>query len=246
MMTRPLFFSVVLVAVLGCGSNKKAEQPLCATSSTCQARVFCEASQNCRCLKSAEGEIRCGTPPSCSVKNCTKSSDCADLGEGYFCDSPNSGCCGDDKQRCIAPCTGTLCPASRICNGTCCAEGEQCVANVCTANADGGPNDLAVTGLWAGSISSTGDIAIGIRFDIQDQNGRLSGRTFVEDPTTHAFLIDADFTGSRNGNAAIWTTSTALVVKGTFGDAGFTGTLEFPADGDFAMHVANLTLERQP
>ncbi len=76
---------------------------LCPTASTCDKRVQCSFTEDCRCLASAEGEIRCGKVPSCSAQRCTTSADCANLGAEYFCDSPGSGCC-DDEQRCIAPC----------------------------------------------------------------------------------------------------------------------------------------------
>ena len=136
---------VVLVAVVagGCGSKKKegvAPAPLCGSSSTCAMRVHCSASQNCRCLRTTEGDIKCGQPPSCASKFCTRSTDCADLGPGYFCDAPNSGCCSDaEKSRCIPPCTEAPCPQARVCAGKCCAEGETCVANRCSR--DGGATD---------------------------------------------------------------------------------------------------------
>lgn len=76
---------------------------ICPTASTCQNRVYCSLTEDCRCIASAEGQIRCGKVPSCSAQRCQTSADCANLGEGYFCDSPGSGCC-DDEQRCIAPC----------------------------------------------------------------------------------------------------------------------------------------------
>jgi hypothetical protein len=140
--------AVALVAA-GCGdSDKPQPAPLCATSSTCAMRVHCSASLSCRCLKSAEGDIRCGQPPSCTSKFCSKSSDCSDLGEGYFCDAPNSGCCSDaEKSRCIPPCKEPPCPQARICAGKCCAEGETCVSGRCSrdgGSADGpAPADMA-------------------------------------------------------------------------------------------------------
>jgi hypothetical protein len=134
---RVYVWSVMVGAILGvaCG-GKKGPPPLCASGSSCTERHYCNATQSCRCIKSAEGEIRCGETPSCGVRLCTKSSDCADLGPGYFCDSPNSGCCSDaQKSRCIAPCMGETCPETRICNGKCCAAGETCVAGKCSSGA---------------------------------------------------------------------------------------------------------------
>src|SRR4051812_13432258 len=103
MRTRRVVVGLMVVALVAvaCSSKKKEPPPLCATSSTCAMRVFCSASQNCRCLKTAEGDVKCGQPPSCASRFCTRSSDCADLGDGYFCDAPNSGCCSDaEKSRC--------------------------------------------------------------------------------------------------------------------------------------------------
>jgi hypothetical protein len=54
------------------------------------------------------------------------------LGEGYFCDTPNSGCCADAEQsRCIAPCERPPCPAERLCGANCCAAGYGCAGNTC-------------------------------------------------------------------------------------------------------------------
>src|SRR5262249_49842851 len=122
----------------GCKKETPAPEPLCAAASTCSERHYCNASRTCRCLKSAEGEIRCGEPPSCGVQQCTRSSDCANLGADYFCDSPGSGCCGDTKQRCIRPCSGETCPEARICGATCCLAGETCVGGRCAGGSDGG------------------------------------------------------------------------------------------------------------
>src|ERR1700704_4693293 len=103
---------VLLVAgSLSCGGGKPAAPkvpPLCAAASSCGMRHYCSTAQGCFCIKAAEGDIRCGAvPTTCMVRLCATSADCADLGEGYFCDSPNSGCCTDPpaiKPRCIAPC----------------------------------------------------------------------------------------------------------------------------------------------
>ena len=104
----------------------------CATASTCGKRQYCSADQQCLCITSAEGEIRCGKIPSCSAQLCKTSADCATLGDGYFCDSPNSGCC-DNNQRCIQPCTRPECPPERICGENCCPEGLACNNGKCCA-----------------------------------------------------------------------------------------------------------------
>lgn len=78
----------------------------CTTASRCGDRHYCDEDETCICTETAEGDIRCGQlPPYCDVPLCTTSADCAHLGEGFFCDTPNSGCCNDrELSRCIAPC----------------------------------------------------------------------------------------------------------------------------------------------
>lgn len=117
-----------------------------------------------------------------------------------------------------------------------------CISNQCVSE----DNGQQIEGLWTGSISSVGNTPVGIRFEFHEQLQQLRGQTFVEDPETREFLIDAEFVGSRSGNAATWTTSTGVIVKGTFDVAEFSGTLEFPAEADFPRHVADLHLKRQP
>ena len=80
----------------------------CPVPSRCGTRQYCNVDETCICIQSAEGAYRCGRLPStCDLRLCQTSADCADLGEGYFCDTPNTGCCSDPPQelaRCIAPC----------------------------------------------------------------------------------------------------------------------------------------------
>jgi hypothetical protein len=106
----------------------------CSVASACGSRKYCSTDETCLCVRSAEGDIRCGKiPGSCDVQLCQTSADCANLGEGYFCDTPNSGCCADgEKPRCIAPCTPP-CPAERVCGATCCPAGQECIGGKCTA-----------------------------------------------------------------------------------------------------------------
>lgn len=78
----------------------------CSTASTCGDRHYCDEDETCICTETAEGDIKCGQlPPYCEVPLCATSADCAHLGDGFFCDTPNSGCCNDGHlSRCIAPC----------------------------------------------------------------------------------------------------------------------------------------------
>jgi hypothetical protein len=96
-----------LVAIVTIGAcSHQAQPPACPTPSLCGARQYCSADQRCICILTAEGDHRCGElPSSCNVLHCKTSSDCASLGAGYFCDTPDSGCCSDKQlSRCIAPC----------------------------------------------------------------------------------------------------------------------------------------------
>src|SRR5690606_30491624 len=68
-------------------TNTPKGPSICAIASDCDHKVKCSStSEDCRCIESAEGDIRCGSVPSCSAQRCTTSDDCANLGEGYFCD----------------------------------------------------------------------------------------------------------------------------------------------------------------
>ncbi len=99
-------------------------------------------------------------------------------------------------------------------------------------------------GSWTGSLSSTGATPVGIRFTLTDHNGQLTGLTYLQDPVTGEFLTDDEIQGSRNGMNASWqTTTTGLVVVGTFNGNIFVGTIQFPPDPeDGAVLVANLNL----
>jgi hypothetical protein len=108
----------------GCKSEPHApEKPKdeCPTPSKCSGRQYCNAAQTCICIKSAEGYNRCGkVPTTCHVQLCQKSSDCASLGQGFFCDTPNSGCCTDppaELPRCIAPCGDVDKNPLTVCDG---------------------------------------------------------------------------------------------------------------------------------
>lgn len=86
----------------------------CLTASRCNDRHYCDADNKCACVQSAEGTLQCGRLPStCYMPLCSVSTDCQYLGPGYFCDTPNSGCCSDppaEKARCIPPCVEAQLP----------------------------------------------------------------------------------------------------------------------------------------
>jgi hypothetical protein len=103
--------ALVAIAIIGACSHH-SQPPACPTPSLCGARQYCSADQRCICILTTEGDHRCGElPSSCNVLHCKTSSDCASLGAGYFCDTPDSGCCSDKQlSRCIAPCTSDAGP----------------------------------------------------------------------------------------------------------------------------------------
>ncbi|HEU5013887.1 MAG TPA: hypothetical protein VFT66_15310 [Roseiflexaceae bacterium] len=107
----------------------------CTTPSTCGERQYCSADEKCICIRTPEGDIRCGQIPStCNVQRCNSSADCANLGSGYFCDTPDSGCCDDQSQGyCIAPCGASTptCPPAQVCGSACCNAGESCINGAC-------------------------------------------------------------------------------------------------------------------
>jgi hypothetical protein len=112
---------------------------VCPVASRCGSRQYCNDEQTCICIQTPDGDNRCGQlPSSCDVQTCETNADCANLGDGYFCDTPNSGCCTDppaEQPRCIAPC-GTVpsaCPDARICGSNCCPEGEICCDGACAS-----------------------------------------------------------------------------------------------------------------
>ena len=141
------------------GDSPMQEQPLfmpllqkaCEVPTVCGKRQFCNG-DSCLCIESAEGEIRCGQiPTTCDVPLCKTSADCAHLGEGYFCDVPNSGCCTNPPAilaRCIAPCTPP-CPTARVCGEACCAEDESCIDSTCIKNNDCDYSSITLEGMRA-------------------------------------------------------------------------------------------------
>lgn len=216
---------------------------LCPQASTCDNRHYCSDNQACRCLMSAEGVIRCGQIPSCDVPLCQTSADCAHLGEGYFCDTPYSGCCADGEQaRCIAPCRDDLaaCPPERRCGYSCCPEGEICVDGRCRV-ADFGPT----TGTWTGMLA-LGSETIGVRFDIQEVDRTLIGKMYYFDTVANAYIAAGDLEGYVSGDRLSWTMSSEARARVTLADDGLsaTGTYSFATTNDESGVEAEMTLER--
>ncbi len=139
-------------------------QRTCTTASRCGSRVYCDEKQGCLCVQATEGDIRCGKLPDCGSKLCKSSADCASLGEGAFCDTPLSGCCSSPPNtlsRCLLPCPP--CPAERLCNTSCCAEGQVCRQGKCATPelCDSDPiTDASMAAAQAAYAAGATDIAL--------------------------------------------------------------------------------------
>ena len=101
-----------------------------------------------------------------------------------------------------------------------------------------------VTGAWTGTISSGKSKPVGIRFVLEESNGQLTGRTYVQDQGTDEYAIEATISGTKNGANATWTSETDVIVKGKFEDNKFVGTIEFPSDQGRPPAVGTLTLSQ--
>ncbi len=220
-----------------------AGSPLCTVASTCDNKNYCSDSQTCRCLMSAEGVIRCGQIPGCNVPLCQTSADCAHLGEGYFCDTPYSGCCADGElARCIAPCDDELenCPEERRCGYSCCPAGEICFNDACRP-ADFGP----MTGTWVGSLTF-GSESVGVRFLLQEIDGSLEGQMYYIDPVSNAQQTAGTLEGYVSYDSVSLQSSADSSLDGLLGDDGSSieGTYFIPAYNDEGAFEANIALSR--
>ena len=85
---------------------------------------------------------------------------------------------------------------------------------------------------------------IGVRFVLEEKEGRITGRTFFEDPVTRQFEPESQLVGTRTDVSASWTTETNVQISGKFEGDKFIGTILFPQDGDVPARSAGLTLSR--
>ena len=99
-----------------------------------------------------------------------------------------------------------------------------------------------VAGTWTGVMNSPDKV--GVRFVIEEKDGRLAGRVFFEDPVTRQFEPESQLVGATTDGSASWTTETNVQISGKFEGSKFVGTILFPADGDEPAHSAALTLSR--
>jgi hypothetical protein len=100
----------------------------------------------------------------------------------------------------------------------------------------------SLTGTWTGRLDSPNKI--GVRFVLEQKDGKLTGRTYWEEPNTGEFEPAGEVTGEIVDGAASWTSETGVKVTGHLEGAGFVGTLTFPADEDEPAHSAGLNLSR--
>lgn len=249
------------------GNGRGSDAPsICSVASTCDNKVYCsEQGTQCRCLQSAEGVIRCGEVPSCSAQRCTSSADCANLGADYFCDSVGSGCCGDDEQRCIAPCQAEAsCPTERICGDECCAPDATCQDGVCVPPPDGPcPEDRVcgesccppdttcqngacidvVDGTWTGTLTHEGQ-SIGVRYVLTRDDYAIEGRFLMEDPVSKEFLETGPVTGEYYDAFASLYLDSGSVAAGDLKGNTFTGEFTFAQfDGEEPL-TATLAMTR--
>lgn len=127
----------------------------CPERSVCGGRHYCNDEQTCICVQTMEGDLRCGQIPSCNATRCQSSADCAGLGEGYFCDVPDSGCCNAQVSLCLAPCDTPACPPERTCGATCCPEGQTCINGACVS-----PNSCDGSDCFGGRCGSDSDVCL--------------------------------------------------------------------------------------
>jgi hypothetical protein len=208
---------------------------ICAIPSLCNSVISCSTQEDCRCILSAEGDLRCGKPPACNTQSCTSSADCADLGAGYFCDTEGSGCCGEG-QRCIPPCeTQAPCPEELLCGAKCCPPNNTCVNGVCVD---------PVEGTWTGKILYEQQ-SIGVRFVLSQRDGALAGRMLLQDPISQEYLESGPLEGSRyNEDFSTFFLRSGSSAFGDFTGDSYEGIFTFAGLNEEARLQAQLVLTR--
>jgi hypothetical protein len=217
------------------GAGTASTPSICAIPSLCNDVIACSTQEDCRCILSAEGDLRCGKAPACSAQSCTSSADCAGLGEGYFCDTEGSGCCGEG-QRCIPPCeTESSCPEELICGATCCPPNNTCVNGVCVD---------PVEGTWTGTLAVEGQ-SLGIRFVLSQRAGSLSGRMLLQDPVSQEYLESGPLKDSRyNEDFSTFFLHSGSSAFGDFTDNRYEGKFTFVGLNNEPRVEATLMLQR--
>ena len=85
------------------------------------------------------------------------------------------------------------------------------------------------------SVSCRGNARARLRIEAWNGSGHAVTGEYGEDGT---------LTGTRDGTGATWTTETDVVIKGTFENNKFTGTLEFPSYEGRPTRLSPLTLTK--
>lgn len=102
-----------------------------------------------------------------------------------------------------------------------------------------------ILGTWTGTIGGGTTKPVGVRFTFDNDNdGKFTGRVFFQDPDTNEYGDDGTLSGALDGSTATWTTETDVVIKGTFEETKFTGTIEFPPDEGRPTRPGPITLTR--
>jgi hypothetical protein len=95
-----------------------------------------------------------------------------------------------------------------------------------------------VSGVWAGRVGGDGPNSVGIRFEVFDERGQLSGKTYLEDFVAKVYLEDSDFRGVSHGEEVTWILKTGGQFRGKFVNGSLVGTYTFPVDPDLPANYA--------
>lgn len=182
----------------------------------------------------------CATPSTCGARRYCSDDEsclCVETAEGDVrcgaiptCDAPTCTTSAD----CTALGAGFFCDAPG--SGCCGGDQQRCLAPC-------GFEAPAMTGTWTGVTTFSGQ-ASRVRFDLADADGSLTGRVYVADPVTGAFIDLGEVSGTHSGVTATWSTPSGQLVRGTVSDGAFDGTIEFPTILDHPGFVAEVSLTR--
>lgn len=101
-----------------------------------------------------------------------------------------------------------------------------------------------VSGTWSGRLGGDSPTSVGMRFELVEQDGKITGTTYVEDTVKRIYYEEASVAGVRNGNDISWTSSTGVEVKGRLDNGKFVGTLTFLPDPDEPEYYKSYDLNR--
>jgi len=155
------------------------------------------------------------------VKLCKTSADCADVGPGYFCDTPNSGCCTDPPKelaRCVAPYSAEPAP-----------EGSS-----------------SATGTWTGTTDPLTESETPVQLQLEERGANISGKVLLASPGSTKFFELDNVVGTRSADVLKLTSSAGLTIEAKRTADDLVGTIRFPPLDDPAQpYVARLELKRR-